>query len=103
MKYTLLANAVMFWIIGLGIIFFLVSELGISVNAAVSGNWKWRKTMQSLRHASVKSDVSLVDMFDLIDAKKRLATTVDPLLVESVCVGFTRLPAQYSTNVGRGQ
>lgn len=67
LRYTLLANAVMFWVIGFGIIFFLVSELGLSVNAAMSGNWKWRKTMYSLRQASVSQDLSLLDMFDVID------------------------------------
>jgi hypothetical protein len=70
LKYTLLANAVFFWVIGFCIIFFLVSELGLSVNAAVSGNWKWKKTMQSLRQASVSKDFSLIDMFDVIDKNK---------------------------------
>jgi len=80
MKFTLLANAVMFWMIGLGIIFFLVSELGLSVNAAVSGNWKWRKTMQSLRDANIRTDLSMVDMFDVIDKKQNGEVTPEELL-----------------------
>ncbi|CAJ1932400.1 unnamed protein product [Cylindrotheca closterium] len=80
LKYTLLANAVLFWMIGLGIIFFLVSELGLSVNAAVSGNWKWRKTMQSLRQASEKGHVSLVDMFDIIDKNQNGEVSPEDLL-----------------------
>ena len=80
LKYTLLANAVLFWIIGLGIIFFLVSELGLSVNAAVSGNWKWRKTMQSLRMASDKSQLPLVDMFDVIDKNQNGEVSPEELL-----------------------
>lgn len=80
LKYTLLANAVLFWVIGFGIIFFLVTELGLSVNAAVSGNWKWRKTMQSLRQASTKSNVSLVDMFDVIDNNQNGEVSPEELL-----------------------
>mmetsp|Transcript_12598 Transcript_12598/g.30084 ORF Transcript_12598/g.30084 Transcript_12598/m.30084 type:complete len:513 (+) Transcript_12598:283-1821(+) len=80
LKYTLLANAVLFWIIGFAIIFFLVSELGLSVSAAVSGNWKWRKTMQSLRQASTEADVSLIDMFDVIDKNQNGEVSPEDLL-----------------------
>eukprot|EP00980_Cylindrotheca_fusiformis_P029527 scaffold23499_cov109-Cylindrotheca_fusiformis.AAC.4 len=80
LRYTLLANAVMFWVIGFGIIFFLVTELGLSVNAAVSGNWKWRKTMQSLRQASASKDVSLLGMFDVIDKNNDGEVSPDELL-----------------------
>lgn len=81
LKHTLLLNAVFFWIIGLGIIFFLVS-LGLSVNAAVSGNWKWHKTTQSLRMASDKNHagISLIDMFDAIDKNQNGEVSPEDLL-----------------------
>jgi hypothetical protein len=88
-KYTLLANAIMFWAIGLCLIFFLATELGLSVNAAITGNWKWRKAMRSLRASTQHSDVSLLDMFDIIDTDKDGYVTQTELLEAFISAGVT--------------
>ena len=84
---TLFFNAVLFWLIGVALVAFLVKEIGISVQAAILGNWEWKRVLRRLQESGLLHDttdggggiavqvedgkdnvkVTLVDMFDEID------------------------------------
>jgi uncharacterized membrane protein YoaK (UPF0700 family) len=78
LTHTLFFNAVLFWLIGLGLVYFLVHELDITVRAAISGTWQWKQAIGSLQESFRQrsgsgddckqlSKQSLYEMFDEID------------------------------------
>jgi uncharacterized membrane protein YoaK (UPF0700 family) len=56
LSYTLLFNAALFLLVGASLVWFLVVEVGISVQAAIFGTWKWKKVLGKI-HTSMLNDI----------------------------------------------
>ena len=73
---TLFINAALFWAIGIALVFFLVREIGVSVQAAVFGTWQWKKALQHLQEMNLlKNDGGGFVM----DPSRHAATTLSKL------------------------
>jgi uncharacterized membrane protein YoaK (UPF0700 family) len=68
MASTLLCNAVLFYMVGSTLVYYLVKEVGVSVQDALFGTWKWKKVLKKLD--TIDGDLTrdkLMDIFDTID------------------------------------
>jgi uncharacterized membrane protein YoaK (UPF0700 family) len=84
LSYTLFFNAALFWLIGIALVYFLVNELHVSMEAAIFGSWKWKNAIRRLNESSNGGDGEtesrLLDMFDEIDADMNGQIEPDELL-----------------------
>ena len=78
LSYTLLFNAGLFLLVGVSLVWFLVVEVGISVQAAIFGTWKWKKVLGKI-HTSMLNEI--------VDDGKEVGTTVS----SSVGAGDSKL------------
>jgi len=67
---TLFINAILFYLIGIILIYYLVKEYSISVYDAFLGTWKWKKVLKKLHTGDGNlTQETLMDVFDMIDAE----------------------------------
>lgn len=67
-SYTLIINALVFYINGLVLVVYLVRYVGVSFTDAVVGSWKWKKVLQKLDNSDGElTKEKLMDIFDQID------------------------------------
>merc|ERR1712238_302710 len=67
--YTLLINAIIFYLCGLVLVVYVMQEYGVSFVGAVTGTWKWKQVLKKLNTS--EGDLTkekLMQIFDDIDA-----------------------------------
>eukprot|EP00539_Tryblionella_compressa_P019527 CAMPEP_0178861502 /NCGR_PEP_ID=MMETSP0747-20121128/2312_1 /TAXON_ID=913974 /ORGANISM="Nitzschia punctata, Strain CCMP561" /LENGTH=522 /DNA_ID=CAMNT_0020528029 /DNA_START=89 /DNA_END=1657 /DNA_ORIENTATION=- len=101
LSYALLFNAGLFLLIGASLVYFLVREVGVTVEAALFGTWKWKQVLGQIRtnltdavenddieedddgdeeSKRARATVKLIQLFDRIDADGSGAIDADELL-----------------------
>lgn len=66
--YTLLINAIIFYLCGLVLVVYVMQEYGVSFYGAVTGTWKWKQVLKKLNTS--EGDLTkekLMQIFDDID------------------------------------
>lgn len=87
-SYTLMFSAGLFVLIGLSLAYFLVVEIGVSVQAAILGTWKWKRILKKINNRLLLSEdtsgplteVALLQLFDRIDDDGNGEIDADELL-----------------------
>jgi len=67
--YTLLINAIVFYLCGLVLVVYVMQEFDVSFYGAVTGTWKWKQVLKKLNtEAGDLTKEKLMKIFDDIDA-----------------------------------
>ena len=65
MALTLLCNAVLYYMVGLTLVCYVVKEVGVSVQDALFGTWKWKQVLKKLD--TMDGDLTRDKLMDIFD------------------------------------
>jgi len=95
LSYTLLFNAILFYLCGLSLVFYLVKEVGVSLYDAILGTWKWKKVLKKLDNGDGSlTKEKLLDIFDTIDQDGDGSGDID---AEELIFGLRKANVQMTT------
>jgi uncharacterized membrane protein YoaK (UPF0700 family) len=64
-SYTLIINAVLFYLVGVINVVYLVYSLNLSFAQAIGGNWDWTTVLNKIQPSGSKED--MLELFDILD------------------------------------
>jgi hypothetical protein len=89
---TLIFNAVLYWSIGVALIYFLMHEIGLSFEAALFGHWKWKRAMTHMGRVMSANSQRRRGLDGIAEEEEReeQATSPKTSVANARCVGMDK-------------